>query len=256
MKLVRLPTNSGSDWWIIVHNLTLSEGRLRELKPIHVFTHLSKLLVKGKKAAEIGELSLWLENKLFGVRYYLSEFKKLLAVTKDPIYRDKYVRDYDNEQKVICALEAYLNSIYTSLEIASQINRILYPALPMGFRKQSKKFNLFDIEKNKWIQIFLDVRSEIEHYSSSLPLIEERSVLIKVKSNRNRYSLNKGKNPIPFAAFFSFSNELFNLLDKWANLELKKIDQNKIIDSLIETGSTTPLQQKKIKAKEILNLLT
>jgi hypothetical protein len=147
MKLVRLPTDNGPDWWIIVHELSLAEGRLRKLRPIHVFTHLTKLILKGRDAAKIGEMGFWLENKLFGVRYHRYELKKVLAGTEDSIYKDKFVRDYESDQRVICVLDGFLNSIYTTLELSSQMNRLLYPNLPMGFRKQGKKFELFRVDK-------------------------------------------------------------------------------------------------------------
>lgn len=40
-----MPTQSGHEWWIVVHELALAEGRLRKLRPIHVFTHLAQYLL-------------------------------------------------------------------------------------------------------------------------------------------------------------------------------------------------------------------
>jgi hypothetical protein len=152
-------------------------------------------------------------------------------------------------------LEAYLNSIYTALELVSQINRILYPSLPIGFRKQSKKFGAFCFNKQKWLKYFYDIRSELEHFSSPLPLVEKGNILIEAHSDRNKYILQKGKNLIPLIDILNYSLRLFELLDNWANIELKKIDPDKFIESTVETGLNSPLKIKKIKAKKIIELL-
>jgi hypothetical protein len=255
MKLVRLPTKDGPDWWIIVHDLTLTGGRLRNLRAINVFTHLSKLVVQDKIAPKVAESCLWLENKLFGVRHHYFELKKAIAETDDPFCQAKYVRDYDDQQKVICILEAYLNSIYSALELTAQINRCIYPELRIGFRNQSKKFALFSFDKWKWLLSFFDVRSELEHFASSLPQIEEGNILINVTSEKNKYILKKGKNKIPLAMILNYSIGLFALLDEWAIQKLKKIDPDRLIPSIEETGIDSPLRTEKIKAKEIVNLM-
>ena len=145
MKVARLPTESGCDLWEVVHELTLVEGRFRKLRPIHVFTLLAQTIPKTQNH-RMFTYCMALENKLSGVRFHQFEARKALAEAGDPYYVG-YIRDYDAEQKVVCALEAYFNDIYTSLELTSQINRILYPILPLGFRKQSKKFELFSFSK-------------------------------------------------------------------------------------------------------------
>lgn len=254
MKLVRLPTKQDHDWWILVHELSLAEGRLRKLRLIHVFTHLAQTLVKTKKSP-IFSYCFALENKLFGTRFHQFELRKAFAEVTDPIYRGKYVREYDDQQKVICVLEAYLSSIYSALEIASLINRILYPSLPIGFRKQSKKFEPFSFTKWNWLPYFYDIRSVLVHFGTPLPQIEKLNLLIDITHSRQLFVLEKGKNNIPISSILNYSVALFKLLDAWAEKELSKIDSNKKIDSIYETGLNSPLKVEKIKAKELLELI-
>jgi len=254
MKLIRLPTKQGRDWWILVHELTLAEGRLRKLRPIHVFTHLAQNLVKTKKSPMF-LYCFALENKLFGTRFHQFELRKALAEVTDAIYRGTYVREYDDQQKVICVLEAYLNSIYSALEILSLINRILHPSLPIGFRKQSKKFELFSFSKWNWLPHFYDLRTELVHFGTPLPQIEEQKLLIDVTRNKELFVLRKGKNYIPFSDILKYSINLFKLLDAWAEGELSKVESDEMIASVYETGLSSPLKTEKIKAKEILDLL-
>lgn len=255
MKLVRLPTTTGSDWWVVIHELTLAEGRLRKLRPIHVFAYLVQFLVQDNNQPKVGELSLWLENKLFGVRFHYFEFRKAIAEVEDPVYRGKYVRDYDDQQKVICTLEAYLNAIYSALEITSLINKSIYPELPIGFKRQSKKFEAFSFSKWEWLLYFFDIRSELMHFSSPLPTIEKRSLLIKIISDKGKFILKKGSNSISLSYILNFSINLFTLLDEWAKKELTKVDPEKTTTSIFEMGLNSPLKIKETKAKEILKLL-
>ena len=237
-----------------MHELALNEGRLRKLRPIHVFTHLAQYLARKDKDKIFGYCYA-LENKLFGVRYHQFELRKAIAEFYDLIYVESYLRDYDDQQKVICSLEAYLNSIYSALEIASLINKKLHPDLPQGFKKQSKKFDLFAFSKWEWLPYFYDIRTELEHFGTSLPQMSEGNLIIDIARPGKKYILKPGKSRIPLTSIFNFSIDLFRMLDEWAKHELKKIDPEITIVTHIETGWNLPLKTKTIKVKKILDLI-
>lgn len=253
MKLVKLPSEKQGEWWILIHDLSLEEGLLRKLRPINVLTHLAKTLMK--EVSSLPYKCFALENKLFGARFYHFELRKALAKINDPIYRGKFVREYEDQQEFICVLEAYLNSIYSALEISSQINRILHPDLPLGFRDQSKKFSLFSLENKAWLKLFYDLRIALTHFESSLPQISEIKILITITHQRGYYLLQKGHNEIPINEILNFSTSLFTLLDEWAISELKNVDPEIEIGTIRETGLNSPLKMDKIKAHAILDLL-
>lgn len=254
MKVVRLPTKNKGDWWTIVHDLTVHEGRLRNLRPINILTFLGQVRAKGLKKNPF-HLCMALENKLFGVRLHLQEFSKAVAPIIDQIYSGHYVREYGGTQVVICALEAYLNSIYTSLEMCSQINKIFHDKLPIGFRKQAKKYKIFNFKNWEWLPCFYDLRSELTHFNTPLPRIKEQKIFIEFTSSKKLEVFKKGKYEITFDLIKSFAPGLFNLLDTWALKELKLVDPDTKIAIIKETGWKKPLKTEKRKAKEILDLI-
>jgi hypothetical protein len=233
----------------------LGEGRLRKLRPIHVFTFLAQTLVPhGKKDIFFSCLSL--ENKLFGARLHRFELRRALAEVGDPMYHSGYVWDYDDRQRFICVLEAYLNAIYSALEITAQINRSLHQDLAVGFRKQSKKFDLFDFSRWSWLARFYDIRSELTHFGSPIPDIHEKWLMIEFRQSKRLEVFNKGKHKIGIDEILEYSIHLFELMDAWATEELKRVDHDAELDSLLETGLHSPLKKEKVKAGVILNLLT
>jgi hypothetical protein len=254
MKILKLPSDSGDYWWIVAHDLLLAEGRLRKLRAIHVFTYLGQYLVTANRG-RIGLLCLSLENKLAGVRFQQIEVRKALAEVGDLIYQGEYVREYDDQQKVISALEAYLNSIYTVLELVALINRLLHPNLPIGFRRQSKKFEFFNFSKWAWLPHFYDVRTELTHFGSPLPIIDEGKILIEFTSEKHLECFEKDRYEIPFMDILHYSESLFQMLDEWATSELSNLNPEESVHLAIETGLKSPLKIEKIEAKDILNLL-
>jgi hypothetical protein len=254
MKVLRYPTAAGPDWWIVTHDLSLAEGKKRNLRLIHVFTFLNQARVT-KHHDRMFTAAMSLENKLHAVRLYQIEVRKALAQVGDPVYRNKYVRDYDDEQRVICSLEAYLNAIYSALELAAQMNRVIYSTLPWSFAQQSKKCNCFYANGKDWLTRFQDLRAELTHFNSPLPLIFSRKLIVDFKRERQLRAFKKGRNEITFHELLKYDSELFDMLDAWALKELQHIDPEKEIASTEETGINTPLKLSKIKVKDVLDLL-
>lgn len=254
MKKARMPVEGGGEWWIVVHDLTIADGRLRHLRPIHVLTHLAQHYPNVKANNQLFSLSLALENKLFGVRYHQAELMRALAPIGRGIYQHS-VQDFAGEQVVLCCLEAYLNSIYTVLEIIGQINRYFHPTLPHGFREQSKKFELFAFEKWPWLSHFYDVRIELTHYNSSLPTIRDRKIFIGFTGPSKLLHFERGNHEIPMDELLGYIHGLFDLADTWAREELKLMPPDNEVDLMTETTLNSRPLSKKIKLREILALI-
>src|SRR6266540_879473 len=99
MKGVRLRTDKGDDWWVVVHDLVLAQGRARRLRPINALTFFAQHLVSHDREPVI-RLSYALEDKLFAVNHHLSAFRSAIGSYGDFVYSKSYVREYAEEQKV------------------------------------------------------------------------------------------------------------------------------------------------------------
>ena len=257
VKLVRMPTEKSGDIWVIVHDLVLQKASLSNSRPIHFFTYLAQtihLSNAGKK--RIFHLCLALENKLYAVRHHHFEFQKAIAEWNNIFYQDKYLRDYGSQQKVISVLEALLNAIYSALEIVAGINKILSPTLPEGFRRQTKKDAFFNINKWNWLCEYYDLRTEYEHYGTCLPQMSANSIILEITRSKNNFVLKQGRWRLPFKSILSYSVCLFNMVDQWALKELSRVDPEAKLDSLNRLFLDSPLVGEKIRAGDILKLLS
>ena len=115
----------------------------------------------------------------------MSRLRSSTAKVGDPICDGKFEKDYDSIQEVIADLEAYLNSIYSVLEIIALLNRNFDRSLPQSFRKQATKYELFSFEHNKWLKVFYDLRGELTHYNTPLPTIEDTCIVVDFKTLLN-----------------------------------------------------------------------
>jgi len=255
MKITRHPTESGQDWWAVIHDLSIAGATLMRLRPIHVFTFLAQHLPGLGDKKRIFYYCHALENKLFAVRYQSYELRKAIAEWNDILYQDAYIRDYEDQQKIIAVLEAFLNSIYSSLEITALINKTINPQLPQSFSKQAEKGTFFNLKRWDWICYFYDLRRELEHFGTALPLMTSTSILIEISRPKKNYALIKGRWEVQFASIFSFALRLFEMLDQWALLELKKIDPNIELDLAHRPRPNQRWRQKKIKVRTILNMI-
>lgn len=254
VKVIRLPHANGGEAWAVTHDLMVADGRRRRLRPIHVFTHLAQHLYPLKPGVVFG-LAMALENKLYSVRFHHFELRRAIAAVDDPIYRGAYIREYEDEQRAIAALEAYLGAIYTSLEIVAQINRLIHDGLPMGFRKQAKKAAVFNFADWPWLPHFFDVRSELTHFNTPLPLVQHGCILIDFQRTKELEVFPKGRAEVELKAVLAYATELFRMLDAWAVDELKRVDPNTELHEAVELGPNTPLKVRKITARRVLKLL-
>ncbi len=258
MKVVRLPVagNKNEECWVVVHGLSLNEGQKRKLRPIHVLTLLAQLINR-EESIDLFSLSLALENKLKAVTYNHEQLRMVSSSIGDIFYPEPYIREYGETQRFIASLEAYLSSIYSSLAITGKINRKLHPELnlKMSFRQQAKKFDKFDFSKWTWLPHFYDVRDELVHHSTSLPIAWQEKLIIEFKSKRDFNFFSKGSFEIPIDNIFTYGIDLFRMLDEWSSEELKRVDPDSELDSYDMDGLTKPLKHRKIKAKYFLDLL-
>lgn len=253
MKSLKLPTDQGVEWWILTHSLTLKRDRLDQLRPIHVFTLLAQHRVGNK--LKMFRLCMSLENKLFAVSYQARELRRAISSVGELVYPEAYVRDYRSNQELIAALEAYLNAIYSALEIAAQMNQLLRPELPQSFRKQSRKFAPFGFTARPWLARFLDVRSEFSHYSSPLPSVAEGKIVLDFQNPSDLEVFPKGRHAIQFGELLQWATELFDMLDAWSVEELQRIDPAAEVDCFRQTTRDQALKPFKAKASDFLRLL-
>ena len=254
MKLLRMPTAKDGEWWVVCHDYVVKDEWLRSFRPIHVFTHLSQAIVDNK--TEMFNLSIALENKLFSSRNLSFEVRKAISEIGDPAYKNPFLKSYDPYQRIISFIESYLESIYSALEITAKINRAIDNNLPMGFREQSKKYEMFSFEKNKWLPMFYDIRSELTHYNTLMFDHKETSIIIGFSTARDLEHFDKGiKYKIDVSMLLSFHIQLFDLLDSWAKELLKKVDENYEIQVATLIDVKTPPKIEKIKAKVLLDMV-
>lgn len=254
MKLLRLPAKDRTDWWIVTHSFSFKQQWFKNVRPIHVLTFVAQSLVRKNKQA-VFRLCLALENKIFAIRHNLSRLRSSIAKVGDPIYDGRFEKDYDPIQEVIADLEAYINSIYSVLEIIALLNKKFDRNLPQSFRKQAKKYRLFSFQQNNWLKIFYDLRAELTHYNTSLPTIQDVSILIDFQNPSKLEFFQKGRHKIPFAEIFNFYTELIKLLDKWAIDKLKDIDEESEQDVFELDEEKKKLIAKKVKIKHIIKMM-
>ena len=254
MKLVRHKAAGGGEWWVVSHQLSISDGRLQNLRPVHLFTFLATHLVEGNTQRLFG-LCFALENKLYAARHHLRELRRALGSVDDPVYVKGYVREYESHQAFVAALEAMLSAVYAALEIAAQINRSLHADLPNGFRRQAKRHQLFSFESNPWVPRFLDIRSELGHFGTVLPVVSKGAVIMEFTTPKRLEVFERGRQEIQLGELFSFPSMLFDLLDRWASSELGRIPHDTEVDSFRQVSVNAPLEHQRITVGELLGLL-
>jgi hypothetical protein len=250
MKVVRLPSENGPDVWLVMHDLSVAEGRYRNFRPIHALTFLAQQ--RAKHNIKAFSLAMALENKLFGVRYFASQFREATTPTSESVYHGHNVVEYAPQQRVIASLEAYLSAIYSALEITSHLNKTFYPDLQRGFRRQSKKFKVFSFDRWKWIPHFLDLRTELTHFNTPLPIVSEQKIILEFTNPSDLEVFQKGHYEILIEDVCSYVPQLFNMLDAWAVEELQRIDPETEVQVVFEQGWKEPLKIQKVKIIEVL----
>lgn len=253
MKKLNLPTAAGSNWWVMMHDFSFREPGFKNVRPIKILTYAGQLISRNK--AKAFQLGLALENKIFAVRHNLNKLRSSLGKIGDPILDSDLEKSFVPEQEVIADLEAYISAIYSALEIAALMNHQFSPSLPRSFRKQAKKYKIFTLKRKVWLQIFFDIRSELTHYNSPLPILKQSSIVIEFQNPRALERFSKGKYSIHFLDIYNFYPELVKMLDRWAVDKLKELDQEAEMDCWKLNKKHQKYELEKVKLMDLLVLM-
>lgn len=255
MKKVLMPHENGQSIWVVTHRLSLTTERHENVRAVHIWTFLGPHVMP--PGAEEGyNLFMALENKLFGVRLARSRLREALSYALDPCYAHGNVQDYGAEQRVMLDTEAYLNAIYSALEIASRINKRQDPSLPNGFRSQAKnnKFSLFKFSNWSWLSLFYDLRAMFAHFASPFPTLNKGAFLLEVTNPSGLLQLKTGRHRIEFETVVSFADSLFSLLDIWSLLKLQGVPPETKILQIHRSNFVGPLKGKNATARPFLKM--
>lgn len=253
MKVARVPYQGGQEIQMAIHDLAIYEARLRRFRPIHALTYLAQFHKSAKDKGQAFWLGLTLENKLSAVAHYLTLVSQALTPMTVDLYPGHYVREYDPVQRLIALIEGYVGAVYSSLEVVALLNKQFNSGLPQGFRRQAKKFELFSLAKRDWLPHFYDVRSELAHYNSPIPIVEKGKLVIEFKNPSQLEVFSKGRHEIGFDAILGYAAGLFDMLDEWSMTELKNVEMEASLQVLHETGWKKPLEAKTETVSSFLN---
>lgn len=239
---------------MVLHDLTITENRVPPVEPIHAYTFLAQLAGSGSKKARFA-LGLALEHKLFAVGQSFERLRRLAsddARSEPPVL---FLRDYLAEARLVSELEAYVGSIYASLEVVAKLNKHLDDRLPSKFHDQAKKYEVFSLTASPWLGRLLDLRSEVTHFSSPLPVVTHGKLAIEFRTQRTLNAFSQGLQEVAFAEILSYRRELHELLNRWARVALTFVDPETEIDTWSFTSRKAPGTHSKAQAREILALV-
>lgn len=252
MKIAQLPTESGEDVLVVVHNLAIHEARFRKFRPIHVLTHIGQFHKNVSNKGDAFWLGLTLENKLYGVSHCATLLCEAITPLSVKLYEGHYVSDYEPTQKIVAITEGYLGAIYSALEVVALLSKCFDKTLPQGFRRKAKKVDAFALSKHEWLRHFFDMRSEFAHYNSPLPIISKQKLVVEFRNPSKLEMFEKGRHEIKFDTILAYAHYLFSMLDTWALEQLKSIDEEAEVNVIHETGWKKPLDSKNAKIKLLL----
>ena len=255
MKVAKLPTVHSSQCWIVLHDLIIAQNRVPPIEPIHAFTFLAQHAGSGSKSARFS-LGLALESKLFAVRHCSERLARLSNKNPKAEPSTLFLRDYLAEDRVLCALEAYLASTYAALEIAAKLNKHLDHNLPSSFHDQTGRCEAFSIATWPWLARFFDLRSEITHCGSPLPIVEYGELIIEFRTKRKLAAFRPGRQVVRFSEILSYGRDLRAMLNRWARKALVNIKADAEIDTLSFPSPRAPGTPSKGRAHEILALVS
>jgi hypothetical protein len=230
MIKINSPVQGGGRMWIVTHRLIDRNNWGHSVRPINILTFLGQRIAPGKDN-KIFSLGMALENKLASASRSHRDFVSCATAVGD-VAPDRFIRDYVDDQNFMGSLECHLHTLYATLEVVAEMNRILDPTLPMGFRKQSKKYPPFSFDQRDWLKSLYDLRSELTHYSTALPLRREGKLIIEFRSGRELELYAKGRTEIEVQEVLNYLPQLLRLLDEWASLVLKQLPDNGEVDVL------------------------
>jgi hypothetical protein len=178
-------------------------------------------------------LCLGLEAKLSAVKHFA--LTTAAAFTQIQFPQETEIAAFEAGEMFLAQLEAYLNAIYSSLELTNQLVRCLDPKVKQGFRDMAKKGHpSFDFITQAWLGSFYDIRTELCHYGSSIPSIQHSAIILEIAQRHQTHRFPKGtKAIVPVTELLEYETGLFAMLDGWASARLAMIDPAATVDQLI-----------------------
>jgi|GEM_PF-2752014 len=252
MKIVRIPDGLGNDALVVMHNFGVHEEPYRKFRSIHLLTYLAQHHENSKNSIDAFRLSITLENKIYAVEHYLNLLSENLGSLSIGLYEKHSISDYYPTQKTIAIIEGYINAIYSTLEVTSELNKHLNFSLPKGFRRQAKKYELFSFERNEWLKHFYDIRTELAHYNSIIPIIERDMFIIEFRNPSKLEVFKNGKHEVKFETLLNYAPSLLNMLDTWSKNELQYIKKDAELNIIHEAGWRKPVINKTITLQTLL----
>lgn len=231
MIKVLMQVEGGRKWWILAHSLIARSSWTYDVRSINLFTFLVQLIVKGDG---IYALSVAIENKLVALDRTHRDLVSC-ATAIGSVARDSFIRPYRDDQDFLSSLESHLHAIYTTLEVVADLNKQIDHTLPRGFRKQCKRYDLFSFVSNPWLATFYDLRTELTHYNTALPLRREGKLILEFRNRQKMEQFDPGRTEVDLNEVFNFLPQLLELLDRWAVELLKRLPKEGLVD-VLESG--------------------
>lgn len=257
MKQVKLPNSTGQDWRALVHDLAVIDGQPVVTRPIHVLTLVGSNLALPRRLVSTHAICIGLENKLANVnvtrRLAGMSWRACIVPARDS---NVLVHDYDREQVVIMAIEAYLASIYSVLETTAFLNHAFNRTrgLKKKFREQIAVVPAFGASTRPWLDPFYDIRTQLTHLVSTLPRIQYGQFRVTFTDANRLLFFQVGDQEIRFEWILELESELLRMLDDWANTELPRVERAAPVSRFdVRSGTTLSVLGN---AGDIIDLLT
>jgi len=234
MKLVRFNMEGSSQRaWVLQHDLYSRQGPIEKTRPIHVLTFAYEVhgqRLDPKIGLERSRLCSALEAKLTGVKHFGTALAETFVRIPDLGGAVKDTASWEPAGIFVATLEAYLNAVYTSLEVTNLVARTLDKNLKQGFRKMALSSlapTALQFNRRSWLASFYDVRTELCHHGSSLPYLQQASVVLTITQRHATHRFEYGKMvAVPITEILAYEEGLREMLDEWATDRLGQLDPN------------------------------
>ncbi|HEY1693649.1 MAG TPA: hypothetical protein VGG39_15885 [Polyangiaceae bacterium] len=241
MKLVRFNVEGSTDRvWVLQHDLYSRQGPIVKTRPIHVMTFAHEVvahIVDPKKGRRQSSLCYTLEAKLAGVNHFGAAMAEAFNRIPDPSSRTSDLASWEPAAAFVATLEAYLNAVYSTLEVTNHLARTFDVNLKDGFRRMAlSKIAPSALQFNHWpwLASFYDVRTELGHHGSPLPFPRGASVVLTITQPGKTHRFERGKQvQVPLSEVLGYEDGLRAMLDEWASDRLAKLDPNLTFRQLV-----------------------
>jgi hypothetical protein len=232
MKLVRFNMQGTTQRvWVLQHDLHSRQGPIRKTSPIHVMTFAYEVqghLLDPARGAERSRLCSTLEAKLIGVDHFGPAVAEAFNAIPDPSAHGSDIATWQPAAVFVSTVEAYLNAIYSCLEVTNLLARTFDPNLKQGFRKMAMSPRApaaLQFSRWSWLGSFYDVRTELCHHGSSLPFLQRSSVILKITQRHETHRFKRGDMAeVTVGELLGYEEGLREMLNEWAADRLSQLN--------------------------------